>query len=185
MTAGIEEDPEGAARAMAASTAVSTTTTACLNDDEWQRATPMMETKTQDRGGLQCLMEALGGPGKLAEAMTAAQEGDLTALAKAGAECRLNTGPTSWQTPAPTATAKSPTPVSTPWTTEPTPTATATTVPSTPTPTPATTLVITVSEIPANIPEYDGGEWKHWNDEDGDCQVARQEVMIERPRWMQ
>ena len=51
------------------------------------------------------------------------------------------------------------------------------------TPTPASpqtkTLVITVAPIPAGIPDYDRGDWKHWVDADGDCQDARQEVLIE------
>ena len=44
---------------------------------------------------------------------------------------------------------------------------------------PATTLVITVTPIPTGIPDYDRGDWKHWVDADGDCQDARQEVLIE------
>ena len=56
--------------------------------------------------------------------------------------------------------------------------ATAAATPSTPVPTPATTLVITVVDIPAGIPEYNRDEWKHWTDEDGDCQDARQEVLV-------
>ena len=38
--------------------------------------------------------------------------------------------------------------------------------------------MITVAPIPADIPEYDRGDWKHWVDADGDCQDARQEVLI-------
>ena len=43
---------------------------------------------------------------------------------------------------------------------------------------PAATLVITVAPIPAEIPDYDRSDWRHWIDEDGDCQDARQEVLI-------
>ena len=55
-------------------------------------------------------------------------------------------------------------------------TATSTPVPTRAAPTP--TLVITVAPIPADIPDYDRDDWKHWVDEDGDCQDARQEVLI-------
>ena len=78
--------------------------------------------------------------------------------------------------PSPTATAEPSTPVPTPTTT--------TTAPLTPAPTAiatsksTTTLVITVAEVPAGILEYDRGEWRHWTDEDGDCQDTRQEVLV-------
>ena len=81
--------------------------------------------------------------------------------------------------PTPTQATPEPTPTPTVATPSPTPTPTPATVPSTPVPTPTITLVITVAEIPAGIPEYDRGEWRHWVDEDGDCQAARQEVLIE------
>ena len=42
----------------------------------------------------------------------------------------------------------------------------------------ATILAVTVSQIPTDIPEYDRSQWKHWSDEDGDCQDARQEVLV-------
>ena len=75
----------------------------------------------------------------------------------------------------------------------PTPTPTATPTPAaapTPTQTPAlapavtpeepsvTPLSIVVAPVPDAIPEYDRGEWRHWTDEDGDCQDARQEALV-------
>ena len=41
----------------------------------------------------------------------------------------------------------------------------------------ATILVITISSIPTNIPEYDRPQWPDWTDEDGDCQNARQHTL--------
>ena len=45
---------------------------------------------------------------------------------------------------------------------------------------PATTLVITITiaTVPDDIPEYDRSDWRHWIDEDGDCQDARQESLV-------
>lgn len=75
---------------------------------------------------------------------------------------------------APTET-PAPTPAPTP---TPTPTLTPPPTPSIETSTPATTLDITVSPIRADIPEYSRSQYKHWVDDDGDCQDARQEVLI-------
>ena len=42
----------------------------------------------------------------------------------------------------------------------------------------ATVLRVTVSAVPATLPDYDRHDWKHWTDADGDCQNARNEVLI-------
>ena len=44
---------------------------------------------------------------------------------------------------------------------------------------PVTPLVfaVTISPVPAGLPEYDRRNWKHWTDADGDCQDARKEVL--------
>ena len=43
-------------------------------------------------------------------------------------------------------------------------------------------LRVTLAVGELNIPDYDRGEWRHWIDEDRDCQNARQEVLIEESK---
>ena len=137
MTAGIEGDP---GRAMAGSMAALSVTVACLTDQEWEATAPMLGMSPDERAGMQCLMEALGGPGEMAEAMTAAGEGDLTDLSGAAEDCGLDMGPDTrpgpvTPPPTPTATIEAPTPVSAPVTTPPgTPVTTPPGTPVTPTP---------------------------------------------------
>ena len=38
---------------------------------------------------------------------------------------------------------------------------------------------IKISEVGSDLPDYDRGDWKHWIDDDRDCQNARHEVLIE------
>ena len=185
MTAGIEGDP---GRAMVGSMAALSVTVACLTDQEWEATASQVGMGPSEREGMRCLLAQLSGPGKMAEAMIAAGEGDFTDLSKAGAECGLDMGPAPGQTPVrppPTPTGEAPTPVYTPVTTGATPTGT----PATPTPAPhptvapptqesSTTLTLTVAPIAAVIPEYDRSDWKHWRDYDKDCQDIRHEVLI-------
>ena len=93
--------------------------------------------------------------------------------------------PTQTTAPAPAATttpptapvaAEAPTLTPTPTSRPAQPTATATTSTTT------TVFRITVSSIPSNLPTYDRNDWQHWTDADGDCQDARQEVLVAESR---
>lgn len=42
----------------------------------------------------------------------------------------------------------------------------------------AIVLPLRIDRETREIPDYDRGEWRHWLDEDGDCQDARQETLI-------
>ena len=82
----------------------------------------------------------------------------------------------------PTATA-SPMSTPTPEPAPPTPTPTALSAVPTATPTgTATVLRVTVSAVPATLPDYDRHDWKQWTDADRDCQDARNEVLIAESR---
>ena len=68
-------------------------------------------------------------------------------------------------------------------TTEAKPKPTATSSPSSPISIPTSkistrSMELAVAEVPTDLPDYDRGDWKHWVDEDGDCQNARHEVLV-------
>ena len=125
-------------------------TIACLNDEEWETAATVANVDPDTRAALLCRLEEIVGTEGMTAALEAGDEGKLTALLDEATGCELEME----GGPEPAFT---PTPAS-----------------------PQTkTLVITVAEVPVDIPDYDRGEWKHWVDADGDCQDARQEVLIE------
>ena len=91
-------------------------------------------------------------------------------------------------TPVPTLASETQAPGPTPVTSGATPTGATTNPTSTPVPEPTVqtpvlqaviALAITVAPIPTSIPVYSRSEWKHWENHDGDCQDARQEVLVE------
>ena len=156
MTSGIEGNP---GVAMASSMAAFSVTTACLNDEEWDMAGPAMGIRPDERTGMQCLLVALGGPGPMAAAMVATQQGDFTALTDAGLACGLDLG-----TPPGQANVAPPLPPSAAPTATPAPTAAPTATPpptATPTPTPSVNPALAnysplLAEAASTLPaEYD------------------------------
>ena len=124
-------------------------TVACLNDEEWETAATVLGADPGARATMLCRLEEIGGTEGMTAALEAGDEGSLTALLDATTGCGLETERT-------TEPAAAPAPAS-----------------------PSTALVITIARIPADIPEYDRSDWRHWVDEDGDCRDARQEVLVE------
>ena len=86
--------------------------------------------------------------------------------------------PTPQGTPQSTTATVTPTPASSMETSTPVQTQERTTDALTAAARPATTLAIIVAPVPEDIAEYGRSQWRHWIDEDGDCQDARQEALI-------
>ena len=86
-------------------------TLACLNEEEWELASPALELGPYNPEGLQCVLDKLGGPEGLA-AMASPDAGPPIALFGAALECNLAfvegppappPAPTATSAPAPTA----------------------------------------------------------------------------------
>lgn len=106
----------------------------------------------------------------------ATETGPSPATPTAALEAKTTPYPAS--TPYPTYTFY---PTSTPYPTSlPPPTTTFAPVRSSPTgPVVGESIHLIVREIPANLPKYDRGDWRHWTDADRDCQNTRHEVLVE------
>ena len=126
------------------------TAAACLNQEEWDATAAGLGLNPGDQETFRCFIEAVGGPETLATALEGTDDDRSVDLNRARLGCGLFLEGTSEPPPETPATS-----------------------------TPATTLTITVAPMPAGIPEYDRSDWRHWIDEDGDCQDARQEVLVE------
>ena len=138
-------------------------TVACLNYEDWDTASKVFDLDPGERQVTVCLMGAMGRTRGLTAALEAKDEGgSLTQLAQETG-CEMEKDGESGAAP-----------VISRGTPEPGPD------PATPEPDngPVITTVILVAPVPPDIPEYDHSQWKHWVDEDGDCQDTRQEVLV-------
>ena len=64
-------------------------TLACLNEEEWQAASPVLELPPDGRESLQCVMNMLGGPEGVATSLEAKEGEPPLAFFNAAAECGL------------------------------------------------------------------------------------------------
>ena len=153
-------------------------TLVCLNDEEFHAASPALGMGPEDRQGLQCLLDELGGPEGVT-ALLSPDAGPPIALFSAALECNLQLSGESSSTSVPVNTPTSP-PIDIP-TAAAVPTAPPAPIATSPAPTlqPTTQLSVAVAAVPDGLPSYDRGDWRHWTDEDGDCQDTRHEVLTE------
>ena len=83
--------PEGSGEeaAMVQSMAGFLISLACLNEEEWQNASPALELPPDSREGLQCVMNMLGGPEGVAASLESKEGEPPLAFFNAAAECGL------------------------------------------------------------------------------------------------
>jgi hypothetical protein len=88
MLAGLVESDDEAA--MMGSMAAFLVMLSCLNEEEWEAASPALELRPEDREGVRCVMEELGGPDGVAEALQpTADSGPPLAFFQAAMGCQL------------------------------------------------------------------------------------------------
>ena len=81
--------PGGEAAAMMGSMAGFVLTLSCLNEEEWQMASPRLGLRPDDRESLQCVTSQLGGPAGLAAALQPRDGEPPTAYTNAATACGL------------------------------------------------------------------------------------------------
>ena len=69
-------------------------TLACLNEEEWQAASPALDLPPDGREGLQCLMKMLGGPEGVAASLESKEGEPPLAFFNAAGLCCMNIGST-------------------------------------------------------------------------------------------
>ena len=83
----------GEAAGMMGSMAAFFLTLSCLSEEEWQTAAPYIGMNPDDRKGLECVMNELGGPEGVAAALQPADGGPPMAFFAAAQKCELAMGP--------------------------------------------------------------------------------------------
>ena len=95
--------PGGEAATMMGSMAGFVLTLSCLNEEEWQMASPRLGLRPEERESLQCVTSQLGGPAGLAAALQPRDGEPPTAYTNAATACELQmVGPPGPRTPDPT-----------------------------------------------------------------------------------
>ena len=79
----------GEEAAMMGSMAAFLLTLSCLNEEEWQTAAPSLGMNPDDRKGLECVMQELGGPEGVAASLQPADGGPPMAFFAAAQKCEL------------------------------------------------------------------------------------------------
>ena len=89
MVAGMGGDEEAA---MIGGMSAMFLTMSCLNEEEFEAAAPTLDMTPEDREGLQCVLDQLGGPEELADSLGSGDQAAMMAFFGAAIECELEMG---------------------------------------------------------------------------------------------